>query len=212
MRKRTALEIIGIVAILSALGLYIINQDFSPLYVPPPTTTISTFPCDNTQVIQKSNESEMCFAITGTQVNLTLSLPMSITINGCSYSMIHVKTPVSCGTMCGGGIGYTDYYSDTLKTNFTINGALSNNLNATLAVTGNLTVFFQHISNEVFVNAQQVDWNGYPPSCESGGPSGTTVYYGLDCLTSSTSRMLFELPSDTESIQLLVNSSVTYVP
>jgi hypothetical protein len=183
--------------------------------VPPSSTKASTFACTNTYELETANESTLTFSVSGIDVNLTVQPAVSIVLTGCSYSMIHVTTPTACGVMCGGGIGYIEYYSDTLETNFSIGNTTRVNSagghNATISVAGRLTSLFQNLATQVYVNAQQTDWNGYPPSCLEGDSSGTSTY-SLDCLTSSTTKLAFALPGTTSTFAILVNSSKTLIP
>ena len=182
--------------------------------LPSSSTKASTFACTNNHELETANESILSFAVSGIDVNLTIQPAVSILPTGCSYSMIHNTTPTACGVMCGGGVGYIEYYSDRLQTNFSIGNITSVNsaggYNATVSA-DRLTSLFQNLATQVYVNAQQIDWNGYPPSCLEGDSSGTSTY-SLDCLTSSTTHLTFALPGTTTTYSILVNSSKTLVP
>lgn len=117
-----ALVVIGIIGLVAVAGSY-----FAFYYVPPPTTKTSSIDCISTT--SNSSNSTLEFSVKGVDVTMTVGPAVSqVTLSGCNYKTTSTKTPIRCGTMCGGGLGSINYYSDVLQFNMSMVG-VSHSLN-----------------------------------------------------------------------------------
>lgn len=219
MQKRALIEVVFVAAILSGVGFYVINQNFlskvpvhllNSICVPPPSTTRSTFARTNVQPVYLANGSSFNFTVQGTRLDLTFYLQENMPIKGCSFSKVSVTTPVACGSMCGGEIGDIEYYSNQLRAN--LSSDKIENFNATLSSDDSLSTIFPYLALQIEINGQGIEWNGYPPACSEGGPSGQIIYSSFECMQTPTLRITFAMPTVTNSYQLVFNSSETLIP
>ncbi len=138
-----------------------------------------------------------------------VSPTLPLTASACSYTYTNTTTPVACGVMCGGGIGYTYSLDYVWKLNFSLSSPDSlGSYNLTITSGSGMGGLFPKQGNQIYLNSQQMtSWYSNPP-CYGG--EGIEA----DCMASNATSMAIELPTPVESgtYQLVVSSGVYLVP
>ncbi|MDG6996952.1 MAG: hypothetical protein JRN52_13615 [Nitrososphaerota archaeon] len=209
----TALIVIGIIGVVAVAGSY-----FAFYYVPPPTTKTSSNNCIST--VSNSPNSTLEFSVNSVNITLTVEPAVSqVQLMGCNYKTTSTNTPIRCGTMCGGGLGSINYYSDVLQFNMSMVG-VSHSLNYSAILqtqqTPELSSLFLPYRSQVYVNSQLANWNS-TPSCVEGSVAGTV--YEPNCVVDNYSIMTVTFPANVAILaqnssifEVIIDSSETLVP
>lgn len=209
MKRNRILAALLAIIILAAAASYFIFY-----YVPLPTTKRNSYNCTSTAT--NSSNSTLEFSVNGVDINLTVEPAVSqFTLGSCTYKTTSINTPIRCGTMCGGGLGSINYYSDVLEFSLSMIG-ITNNLNYSVVLrsqqTPLLSSLFLPYRAQVYVNSQLASWNS-TPACVSGHG------YQPNCVVDNYSIMTVSFPAsaaiadqNNSVFGLMINSSETLVP
>jgi hypothetical protein len=184
----------------------------SSLSLPPPTTTtieygcrIASAPSPATSALVLVNTS----SASNVKVNASVTPPLAVEAMACSYAYTNTTTPVACGVMCGGGIGYTHAVSDVWELNFSLTSpGAGGGYNLTISSAAGMGGLFPPHGVQVYLNSQQITTWYSNPSCYGGeGVEG-------NCMSSGAASMTIELPASIQSgtYQLVVSSAEYLVP
>lgn len=203
-----------IAALLIVIVIVTAASYFVFYYVPPPTTKTSSSDCILTT--SNSSNSTLRFSVKSLNVRLLVEPAVSkVTMASCNYKTTSTNTPVRCGTMCGGGLGSINYYSDVLEFNLSMTGVTSGlNYSVILQSQQNpqLSSIFLPYRSQVSVNSQLASWNS-TPACVAGNG------YEPNCVVDNYSIMTINFPASVGTpnqnslvFGVIINSSETLVP
>jgi len=177
---------------------------------------VNTYECiQKGSLSPNSSSSTAALSVLGISFNLLVEpTAPELKMSDCIYTITEVSTPMRCGVMCGGGVGYGYHYVKQLGLDLSFGQATTSNYSITLSQGAGLVELFW-AGIQVYVNSQELAWSTAPPSCVRG-TSGTTITYGSDCMTSSSTSITFGFPTNNDATlseyDVLIISSATALP